>query len=652
MSTLFIDVQARFAQFQDSLDRVSRDVQSQVRGMETAFARVGNAVGGLAAIVGAGAFGSAIKGLVGTLADFDDAAEKTGASVESLSSLFNTLAPTGVSLETITDVAGKLTKAMAGADEESSKAASAFKALGIATTDSLGNLRSVDDVLVDVAQALSTYADGTNKTAIAQALLGKTGAEYLPILKDLAGRQRDAATVTTEQAAAAESLANAWRSLGVESQKLAQTLGGPLIVALSVIVERFNAAGNAGENFYNRLRLAFQPEREIGRLEKNVADLQDEFDKLSKQKLDPVYDAGKIDRLAALTRDLARARKELEAAQPVKRLITGEGMDGAPPGAGSKGQAPRLPDDAKPRKEQISDGERLLKQLEERLTATQQLNEVEKLTTDIILERVKFDSDAQREQALSLAARIDGAKELADLAKKETDALILRAKTQDEANQRETEAAENAERAIASLVEGYKNLADPTRQYRLEIERINKLEEENRLTSEEALGAREAQYKRIAELLDETAEKTESVKDIAEELGLTFSSAFEDAIVNAEKFSKVLQGLAKDIARLVVRETVTKPLAGTIAGIIGQGFGSGGGVENIGTPINPDVTLPNSLRGGGMGEVPKSAGMNVTVNVEAGATKQDVLNGINAGMAEVESRIYKSMRNGGQFAAA
>ena len=45
---------------------------------------------------------------------------------------------------------------------------------------------------------------------------------------------------------------------------------------------------------------------------------------------------------------------------------------------------------------------------------------------------------------------------------------------------------------------------------------------------------------------------TERTSNTARELGLTFSSAFEDAIIKGESFSKVLQGILQDIARIVV----------------------------------------------------------------------------------------------------
>jgi hypothetical protein len=52
--------------------------------------------------------------------------------------------------------------------------------------DSNGHLKDTGTLLVEVAQKLGQYADGAAKTAIAQELLGKSGANMIPFLKELA----------------------------------------------------------------------------------------------------------------------------------------------------------------------------------------------------------------------------------------------------------------------------------------------------------------------------------------------------------------------------------------------------------------------------------------------------------------------------------
>jgi hypothetical protein len=67
------------------------------------------------------------------------------------------------------------------------------------------------------------------------------------------------------------------------------------------------------------------------------------------------------------------------------------------------------------------------------------------------------------------------------------------------------------------------------------------------------------------------------------DLGATFSSAFEEAIFSASSFSDVLAGLGQDIARLLLRQTVTDPLAEFASNIFKTGTGGGGIGGGIGS---------------------------------------------------------------------
>eukprot|EP00456_Euglypha_rotunda_P082051 TRINITY_DN804_c0_g1_i10.p1 TRINITY_DN804_c0_g1~~TRINITY_DN804_c0_g1_i10.p1 ORF type:complete len:381 (-),score=112.65 TRINITY_DN804_c0_g1_i10:4343-5485(-) len=94
------------------------------------------------------------------------------------------------------------------------------------------------------------------------------------------------------------------------------------------------------------------------------------------------------------------------------------------------------------------------------------------------------------------------------------------------------------------------------------------------------------QAQRIKEAMDAVAknagllpiiEEAEKVNEIGKELGLTFSSAFEDAIVGGEGLSDIFKGLEKDIARIIVRKSITEPLGEAIGGL----FKTSGGGGNI-----------------------------------------------------------------------
>ena len=189
--------------------------------------------------------------------------------------LFRSLAPTGVGLDKVTEIAGKLTKAMAGADEETKGAGQAFAALGVATRDIAGNLRPVDEVLNDVARSLAAYSDDANKVAIAQQLLGKSGAQYIPVLNDLAGLTRQASSVTKEQAEAASNLSDNIGLLTNSFRILRQELVAGVVPALSDFLSRYVALSRMGAGPGKMLEglLGPNPTERVAELERRLGDL-------------------------------------------------------------------------------------------------------------------------------------------------------------------------------------------------------------------------------------------------------------------------------------------------------------------------------------------------------------------------------------------
>lgn len=76
--------------------------------------------------------------------------------------------------------------------------------------------------------------------------------------------------------------------------------------------------------------------------------------------------------------------------------------------------------------------------------------------------------------------------------------------------------------------------------------------------------------------LENTAASTSTAKDLGRDLGFTFSSAFEDAVIEGKNLRDVVTGLGKDIARIIARRTITEPLSGALSGAvsgIGEGIG-------------------------------------------------------------------------------
>lgn len=74
------------------------------------------------------------------------------------------------------------------------------------------------------------------------------------------------------------------------------------------------------------------------------------------------------------------------------------------------------------------------------------------------------------------------------------------------------------------------------------------------------------------QLQDRLLPTLDKVKEKGQELKLEFASAFEDAVVEGEKFRKVLEGIYKDLLRILLRKNITEPFGDAFAGIVGSLF--------------------------------------------------------------------------------
>ena len=206
------------------------------------------------------------------------------------------------------------------------------------------------------------------------------------------------------------------------------------------------------------------------------------------------------------------------------------------------------------------------------------------------------------------------------------------------------------------------------------LQNVNQLV--NSATEREALRRRmdrEDQSLELERSQQRVQQATERTSNTARELGLTFSSAFEDAIIKGERFVIVLSGLATDIARVILRRLVTDPLANAASGILGNidfgrlfNFGSNATTT---APIIPVTSTPIPFARGGvvtspttfpiaggrtclMGEAGPEAIMPLArdsagrLGVRGGAPSVTVVNNIDARGADPasEARIFAAIR--------
>lgn len=238
IATLTVDILAKLAKFEADMGRMSHIVDKSAN-------RLASAMRGLGAAVSFGAITAGFERLVDSAAALDDMAEKTGASVEELSKLEHVARISGTSLEFVETSLIRLAVALHSTDEESKGADKALKAIGL----SVDALKGLDTAvaLKKVADGLNKFEDSAGKAAVAKDLLGKSGAQALPYLKDLAEAGEVNATLTKEQAAAAEKFQKELNKLGALAGANARVFAIELLPALAKVGDAIGAIARLAE---------------------------------------------------------------------------------------------------------------------------------------------------------------------------------------------------------------------------------------------------------------------------------------------------------------------------------------------------------------------------------------------------------------------
>jgi hypothetical protein len=191
----------------------------------------------------------------------------------------------------------------------------------------------------------------------------------------------------------------------------------------------------------------------------------------------------------------------------------------------------------------------------------------------------------------------------------------------------------------------------------------------------------------MREVMEKQNAALKEQNNLAKDLGMTFTSAFEDAIVSGKGFSSVLQGLAQDLSRIVVRKSITEPLGNALSSSLSKIswsslFGNAdGGVYTspslsaysgsiVSSPTlfkfangagfntglmgeaGPEAILP--LKRGSDGKLGVQGGGNVQVvqhiSIDARSDQATIMAAMVRAKEAAKKEILESMRRGGAFA--
>jgi len=164
-----------------SFETDTKRAEQSLKKFKAEAEKVGKAIGAAFVAVG-GATALMVKGSIDAMDSMAKLAQATGTTVESLSALAYAADLSGVSQDTLGQSLQKLSRQAAEAAGGNKQIASSFDSIGVSVKKADGTLKTSDQLLGEIAGKFSGYADGAEKTALAQELFGKSGAQLIPLL--------------------------------------------------------------------------------------------------------------------------------------------------------------------------------------------------------------------------------------------------------------------------------------------------------------------------------------------------------------------------------------------------------------------------------------------------------------------------------------
>ena len=233
-----------------SVGTTAAGVTGALRGMTGAAAGLSGALGTLAPLLSAAGLVGMVKGTIDAGNTMYDLSQATGVSVEALARFKKAAATSGTSLEGVSKGLVKLNKAMLDAGTGGKASGATFQALGINVKGANGQLKSADQVMLEVANRFKDMPNGAVKTALALRLFGKSGAELVPML-NMGGDAIDKLKVKMTEAFAqrADEYSD---KLTMLSGKVG-ALGADLTIALLPALEQITAALTVAVTAFNEL---------------------------------------------------------------------------------------------------------------------------------------------------------------------------------------------------------------------------------------------------------------------------------------------------------------------------------------------------------------------------------------------------------------
>ncbi|MCA3307605.1 MAG: hypothetical protein ING00_17590 [Roseomonas sp.] len=533
---------------------------------QRAFSLLGPVLAGISV----GALAAFTKNALDAVDAIGEVAEQIGVSTGALQAFRLAAVQTGLSTEELERGVAALTRKIADAVQGDKAAVDAFNQLGIAFRNADGSGRATEAVMGDLADKVAEMDSATDKAAATTALISdRFGQKFIPMLS----QGRDGLVAMT-----------------AEMLRMGTIATPEMIAKAGEASDKIAALTSSFRAFANNMTVSVAPA---------IASVVDGLNRL-------IFGMSMAERRVSLETQIGAAERQIE------RLRQGPAA-GEAPGVGVGGRL-RAAQNAQGAGQSSSVGDRL---------AAGRGNTGE--SVEVMIERERQRIVDLRGQLAQLNQQEQGLREQANRILSPTEPLgpelppgfrfpgqgggggaAPRAPGRDpfaetlREQQSLLRANETAYERYQRQLEELAALQDRLNEAEAQGVEINGVRV-RALSTEELSRATE----RFANELERAEKQTERTDRMGVQMGMTFASDFEDAILKGSRFSDILKAIEQDIARIILRQTITAPIGNAIGGAIGQGmssitgsfssmFGGGQGVQIYSSPSSVGPFLPSA----------------------------------------------------------
>jgi lambda family phage tail tape measure protein len=541
LAVLSIDLVAKLAEFERDMGVAARITEKHANSMSKSLSSIKNMMGGLGAGLAAYLSVDSFANLIKSTAELEDQlgkmSQKTGIGVEELSKLQYAAKLSNVSTDELEKGLIKLSRGMIDTANDSGEARNALAAMGISIKNGDGTLKESSVVLSEIADKFSGYQDGATKAALATKLFGKSGADLIPLLNGgsdgikQAGDEleRLGGVINKEMVKNATEFNDNMARLEVVGSATGKAIANSVIPYINQLATEFMVAKKNGLGFMDMLSMGFRSTD----YEKQLKDINDEINMVNQAWAFPIGPS-RDERLASLER-------QKKSVIDLQTLLMKDQLMGP--------ERPKIQTSSAPIPIDLDKLRRQKEAVEEIVIGAR--NTIQKEQDKIALAMdTSLDSEMQKRLAGDILKVTDAVRD-----RQEQIAKLMRKGDLD------SKGAEEAQRRLNQIqLEG--------------IERATQLNQvQTQLNYSWEYGATKA----VKSYMDEVTQMAQQVEQM---VGRAFKG-LEDQMVSAFttgkfSFTNMADSIISDMARIVVRQNITSPLAGLFGNLFLSGSRAGG----------------------------------------------------------------------------